>query len=404
MTASAIKLDRPADAEKYIKLAMEHVDRMTDRERYRVRGLYYGTSGNWQKCAEEYTQLVKAYPGDNIGHNNLAVCLSGLRNLPKALEEARLDNEMHPNALAHVDVALFLSYTGDFQSGEREALQVQQRYPSNDMGYLALAFAQLGQGQLSQAEETYSKLEKLGEHGASLSNWGLADWALYQGRFTDAARSFEKGATSDLAAKNNDSAAEKFATLAYTHLSMRHKDLAIAAAEKALANSQTVKVRFLAALVFAETGQEAKAQKLATGLSSEVQSEAQADGKIIEGDLALARKDATAGIRALTEANNLLDTWLGRFELGRAYLEAKAFAEADSEFDQCLRRRGEALSLFMDDVPSYGYFPPVYYYQGRVREGLKSAGSAESYRNYLSIRGQAGEDPLLPEIHRRLGQ
>src|SRR6267378_6602363 len=72
MTAAAIKLDRPADAEKYIKLAMEHVDRMTDRERYRVRGLYYGTSGNWQKCAEEYTQLVKAYPGDNIGHNNLS--------------------------------------------------------------------------------------------------------------------------------------------------------------------------------------------------------------------------------------------------------------------------------------------------------------------------------------------
>jgi eukaryotic-like serine/threonine-protein kinase len=404
MTASAIKLDRPADAEKYIKLAMEHVDRMTDRERYRVRGLYYGTSGNWQKCAEEYAQLVKAYPGDNIAHNNLAVCLSGLRNLPKALEEARLDNEMHPNALAHVDVALFLSYTGDFQSGEREALQVQQRYPSNDMGYLALAFAQLGQGQLSQAGETYSKLEKLGEHGASLSNWGLADLALYQGRFTDAARSFEKGATSDLAAKNNDSAAEKFATLAYTHLSMRHKGPAIAAAEKALANSQTVKVRFLAALVFAETGEQAKAQKLAAGLGSEVQSEAQADAKIIEGDLALSRKDVPEAIRAVTQANTLLDTWLGRFELGRAYLEARAFAEADSEFDQCLRRRGEALSLFMDDVPSYGYFPPVYYYQGRVREGLKSAGSAESYRNYLSIRGQAGEDPLLPEIHRRLGQ
>ena len=118
----------------------------------------------------------------------------------------------------------------------------------------------------------------------------------------------------------------------------------------------------------------------------------------------MSRKDVPEAIRAVTEANTLLDTWLGRFELGRAYLEAKAFAEADSEFDQCLRRRGEALSLFMDDVPSYGYFPPVYYYQGLVREGLKSPGSAESYRNYLSIRGQAGEDPLLPEIHRRLGQ
>ena len=185
---------------------------------------------------------------------------------------------------------------------------------------------------------------------------------------------------------------------------MRQRGAAIAAAEKALANSQTVKVRFLAGLVFAETGQQAKAQELATKLAAEVQSEAQADAKIVEGDLALSQKDATRAIRALTDANNLLDTWLGRFELGRAYLEANAFAEADSEFDECLKRRGEALSLFMDDVPSYGFLPPVYYYQGRVREGLKSPGFAEPYRTYLSIRGQAGEDPLLAEIHRRVGQ
>jgi tetratricopeptide (TPR) repeat protein len=135
-----------------------------------------------------------------------------------------------------------------------------------------------------------------------------------------------------------------------------------------------------------------------------VQTEAQADAKIIEAALALKRKDTQQAIKALTDANTLLNTWLGHFELGRAYLEANAFAEADSEFDQCLRRRGEALSLFMDNLPTYGYLPPVYYYQGRVREGLKSAGFADSYRTYLSIRGQAGEDPLLPEIRYRLGQ
>jgi hypothetical protein len=42
----------------------------------------------------------------------------------------------------------------------------------------------------------------------------------------------------------------------------------------------------------------------------------------------------------------MLDTWIGRFELGRAYIEAGAFTEADSEFDQCLKRRGEAIELF----------------------------------------------------------
>ena len=102
-------------------------------------------------------------------------------------------------------------------------------------------------------------------------------------------------------------------------------------------------------------------------------------------------------------AIHLLDTWIGRFDLGRAYLEIGAFTEADSEFDRCIARRGETLALFLDEVPTYGYFPQVYYYQGRVREGLKSEGFKESYKKYLEIRGQAGEDPLLTEIRRRAG-
>ena len=60
--------------------------------------------------------------------------------------------------------------------------------------------------------------------------------------------------------------------------------------------------------------------------------------------------------------------------------------------------------MFLDEEPTYGYFPPVYYYQGRVREGLKSARFAESYRAYLDIRGKSGDDPLLPEVRRRAGQ
>jgi len=125
---------------------------------------------------------------------------------------------------------------------------------------------------------------------------------------------------------------------------------------------------------------------------------------MIDGDLALQRGEKNEAIKMFTDGNNLFDTWIGHFELGRAYLDVGLFVEADGEFDRCVKRRGEALELFMDNVPTFGYFPAVYYVQGRAREGLKSPGFAESYRNYLSIRGQAGEDPLLPEIRRRLGQ
>ena len=164
-----------------------------------------------------------------------------------------------------------------------------------------------------------------------------------------------------------------------------------------------MKIRFLAARVFVEAGAAAKARTLAAGLASELQAEPQAYAKIVDGEDALKNGDARQAIKALTEANTLLDTWLGHFDLGRAYLEAGGFTQADSEFDRCLKRRGEALALFLDEEPTYGYFPPVYYYQGRVREGLNSAGFAESYRTYLTIRGQSKEDPLLTEVRRRAG-
>jgi len=48
--------------------------------------------------------------------------------------------------------------------------------------------------------------------------------------------------------------------------------------------------------------------------------------------------------------------------------------------------------------------PPVYYYQGRAREGMKSTGFAESYKKYLAIRGKANEDVLLADARRRAGQ
>src|SRR5258708_10416793 len=48
MAAMAQNLGRTSDAVKYMKQAMEHVDRMTERERYPNRGLYYLTTGDWQ--------------------------------------------------------------------------------------------------------------------------------------------------------------------------------------------------------------------------------------------------------------------------------------------------------------------------------------------------------------------
>ncbi len=138
MASVDIRLDRQQQAIKDMKLAMEHVDRMTERERYRVRGLFYVSVANWQKCAEEYTELVKRYPGDNIGHNNLGYCLAELRDFPKAAEQVRQDLAINPNATAASNLSLFSSYAGNFQDGEAHAREAQKKYPTWESSYLAL--------------------------------------------------------------------------------------------------------------------------------------------------------------------------------------------------------------------------------------------------------------------------
>src|SRR5262249_31789404 len=154
----------------------------------------------------------------NIGHNNLATCYSQLRNWPRAVDEARQDVNIRPNAEGLQNLSLFSSYGGDFAGGEREARRLQQLMPAFEYGYLAAAFAQIGQDQLPQAAESYKKLATVSALGASMAASGVADLDLYQGHFSDAIRALEQGASTDLAARDNDSAASKFAALGYARL------------------------------------------------------------------------------------------------------------------------------------------------------------------------------------------
>jgi tetratricopeptide (TPR) repeat protein len=404
MSGTANDLGRQADAEKYIKLAMEHLDRMTERERFHTRGFYYLIAGNYPKCVEEYSTLVGQYPADRAAYSDLAWCYAYLRNFPKALEAARKAEEIAPKgALERVNMAFFSSFTGDFQGGEREARTALDISPG-EVAQLDLGEAQFGAGKLADAAASFHGLEKFGPRGVAMATSSLSDLELYQGRFSQAVKLLEQGAEADLKAKIPENATSKFAALAYAELLRGQSKPAIAAADKALANGQTIQVRFLAGRVFAEAGEMAQAKKMAESLAKETQVEPQAYGKIIEGKIALKQGDSALAIKDITDANNLLDTWIGRFELGRAYLGAGQFAEADSEFDRCIKRRGEAMELFMDNGVTYSYLPYVYYYQGRERQGLKTPAFADSFRTYLSIRGQSTEDPLVVEVRKSLGQ
>jgi hypothetical protein len=192
-------------------------------------------------------------------------------------------------------------------------------------------------------------------------------------------------------------------TIAYVRLLQKQPSLAIDAAVSSLSNSRVAKVQFLAARILVDAGQIERARELAEKLRSEFEKEPQAYATIVDGDIALKTHNPREAVNLFVKANGLFDTWVGHFVLGRAYLEAGAFTQSDSEFDRCIARRGEALALFLDEEPTYGYFmPDVYYFQGRVREGMKSARFSESYQKHLAIRGTSSEDAIAAEVRRRM--
>ena len=203
---------------------------MTERERYTTRGGFYRLTGDYRQCVKEYTELLASYPADVAAHNNLAICLANLREFSKAFDEVRQVVAILPNrALYRVNLASFANFSSNFRTAEQEARKIAE---PDVNALIALAFAQVGQGQMAQAARTYESVAKISDYGASLGTSGLGDLASIEGRFSDAVTILEQGAARDLAFKRPDWAAAKFAALAHTELRRGRPRAAIAAGEQ----------------------------------------------------------------------------------------------------------------------------------------------------------------------------
>ncbi len=80
------------------------------------------------------------------------------------------------------------------------------------------------------------------------------------------------------------------------------------------------------------------------------------------------------------------------------------YTEASTELETCLKRRGEATDIYLNEQQTFRYFPATYYYLGRALEGLKSAGAADAYRSFLALKVQNAVDPMVDDAKKRLSK
>src|SRR5437667_12797190 len=97
---------------------------------------------NPYKAIDDFVALLKQYPADAAGLNNLAYAYQLRRDMPRAVAEGRRSLEIYPKSLiARNNVAHYAMYAGEFDMAEKEARAVIEG--GYIKAYLALALSQL---------------------------------------------------------------------------------------------------------------------------------------------------------------------------------------------------------------------------------------------------------------------
>jgi len=394
---------RRQEAEKWFGEAMARLGRMSEREKYRTRGLYFLVMREPGKASEQFEQLLKQFPADTAATANLALASFYARDMAKALEVGRRAAQLSPkNVPQRNNVALYAMYAGDFAGAVDEFEKVLELNPRFQVALVGLALSQLAQGDEAKAAETYRRLAAVDERGASIAAMGQADLALVRGRVADAVAELEKGLALDGKLKDPESAAVKRVALAAVHLAAGRTREARVAVDAAVGPGRGENVLYPAGLVYLGLGSPDRTLALADELGKRLEAEPQAYAELLHGEALLRRRDAVGAVKAFEKAKALADTWIGRVALGRAYLAAGAFTEAHTELDTALKRRGEATAAFLDETPTWRLFPPVYFELGRAGLGLKDPAGAESLKAFLALRDPADADPQAREARRLL--
>jgi eukaryotic-like serine/threonine-protein kinase len=401
-----LKLDDRAKA--LYEEALKHLDRMTPREKYRTRGVYYlGIQRDYEQAIANFSRLVSEYPADNMGYANLALSYVYVRNIKKAVEVGKTATEVNPgNVLQRTNYATYSMYAGDFDTAVRQANLVLKESGSYEFAHLTLALSTLAKGDEAGARAAYARLESVSPLGRSLADMGGADLEMYLGRHRRALEILAGGAAADAKEQSWSNLALKEVAMAEAHLAMGHLKEASDAAAAALGHGQHESVQFPAGRVLIAAGHPERALAIAAPMENALQVQTRSYGRLLRAAVALHNKrypEALDGVRA---ALKMHDSWAGHVLLAEAFTAAGQAAQAEEEWDRCIARRGEAADAFFADTSSLRYLSPVYYRLGRAQEAVGTVeGARNNYRTFLTLRGQADPpDPLALDARQRIGQ
>ena len=149
--------------DEYAKRAIEHVDRLTPRERYYIEGFYYALRPDtYARSIEAYTQGLSLHPEHQASRHNLALMYQTLERFPEAIAHyEELIRRGTSNPTTYENLGEILIYTGDPKRAREVAEDFLGRFPESPAGLRSLGSALLAEGRLDDALAAFRKSEAL---------------------------------------------------------------------------------------------------------------------------------------------------------------------------------------------------------------------------------------------------
>ncbi len=268
--ASYMNLEQPSLAISNYRKAFDLRNRVSERERLYIEGIYYlNATGELEKAVQVSTEYVRAYPNDAAAHVNLASALYFLGQIDKAAPESREALRLDPDDGFMASI-LMAADLGLNRVDEAKAVyeQVQARKIRNGFPDTLMYYVALGEGNAAGMQKSFdAAMGKPGIEDVMLAI--QSDTECYYGRLRKA-REFSRRAA-ESAGKNS---ARETAALWQAYGALQEAEFgnvheAMQQAEAAVSSAPGRDVRELAGMVLARAGNTPEATKLLESLNQE---------------------------------------------------------------------------------------------------------------------------------------